>query len=201
MSGQVNCMHSKLMLLVYPNYLRIAIPTANLVKFDWGETGVMENSIFIIDLPRLEKPCHHEQLTAFGKSLHEYVKAMGMPSFVTEGILNFNFTNTANMAFVHTIGGSHRRSAIRKTGFPGLCSAVQQLQLGSKLTELDFAASSIGSLHDGFLSQLFSAAQGVEFQRNEAVLGVREKIRIYFPSRETVETSKGGLAVCLPIPS
>lgn len=44
MSGQINCMHSKLMLLFHETYLRIVIPTANLVKFDWGgNKGIMEN--------------------------------------------------------------------------------------------------------------------------------------------------------------
>lgn len=43
MDGQVNCMHSKLMLLFYPLYLRVVVPSANLVPYDWGETGVMEN--------------------------------------------------------------------------------------------------------------------------------------------------------------
>jgi hypothetical protein len=37
-------MHSKLMLLSHPSYLRIAVPSANLVPYDWGEAGgVMEN--------------------------------------------------------------------------------------------------------------------------------------------------------------
>ena len=36
-------MHAKLQLLKYPNYLRIVLPTGNLVPHDWGETGVMEN--------------------------------------------------------------------------------------------------------------------------------------------------------------
>lgn len=36
-------MHSKLQLLKYPSYLRLVIPTGNLVPYDWGETGVMEN--------------------------------------------------------------------------------------------------------------------------------------------------------------
>jgi hypothetical protein len=36
-------MHSKLQLLKFPNYLRLAIPTGNLVPYDWGESGVMEN--------------------------------------------------------------------------------------------------------------------------------------------------------------
>lgn len=43
MDGGVNCMHSKLMLLSHPSHLRIVVPSANLVPYDWGETGVMEN--------------------------------------------------------------------------------------------------------------------------------------------------------------
>jgi hypothetical protein len=36
-------MHSKLQLLSHPTYLRICVPSANLVPYDWGESGVMEN--------------------------------------------------------------------------------------------------------------------------------------------------------------
>ena len=36
-------MHSKLMLLSHPTYLRVVVPSANLVPYDWGESGVMEN--------------------------------------------------------------------------------------------------------------------------------------------------------------
>jgi hypothetical protein len=36
-------MHSKLQLLKYPSHLRVVIPTGNLMPYDWGETGVMEN--------------------------------------------------------------------------------------------------------------------------------------------------------------
>lgn len=44
MAGQINCMHSKLQLLSHPTHLRIAVPSANLVPYDWGESGgVMEN--------------------------------------------------------------------------------------------------------------------------------------------------------------
>ncbi|KAL9473798.1 hypothetical protein ACSS6W_008178 [Trichoderma asperelloides] len=39
----VGAMHSKLQLLKYPNHLRVVIPTGNLMPYDWGETGVMEN--------------------------------------------------------------------------------------------------------------------------------------------------------------
>lgn len=41
MEGQISCMHSKLMLLSHPGHLRVAVPTANLVSYDWGETGIV----------------------------------------------------------------------------------------------------------------------------------------------------------------
>lgn len=45
MEGQINCMHSKLMLLSHPSHLRVAVATANLVPHDWGETGIVRVSI------------------------------------------------------------------------------------------------------------------------------------------------------------
>lgn len=43
MEHGASCMHSKLQLLKFPTHIRIVIPTGNLVPYDWGETGVMEN--------------------------------------------------------------------------------------------------------------------------------------------------------------
>lgn len=52
MDGQINCMHSKLMLLFHPDYLRIAVPTANLTATDWGENNLMENVSTTVPLSR-----------------------------------------------------------------------------------------------------------------------------------------------------
>lgn len=78
MEGQVNCMHSKLMLLSHPGYLRVAVPTANLMSYDWGEDGVMENSVFLIDLPRLPDGQTTElaDMTNFGRELLFFLHAM-----------------------------------------------------------------------------------------------------------------------------
>ncbi len=46
-------MHSKLQVLRFPTYLRVVVPTGNLVPYDWGETGVMEN----VWLPFCEPSC------------------------------------------------------------------------------------------------------------------------------------------------
>ena len=131
-------MHSKLQLLKYPSYMRIAIPTGNLVPYvcspsfrlthtpsksrltitqptcrrdsadkmqDWGETGVMENSVFIIDLPRIEDKDKREQnqLTAFGEDLCYFLQAQGLDDTLTMTLRNYDFTETSRYAFVHSM--------------------------------------------------------------------------------------------------
>lgn len=54
MEGSTVCMHSKLMLMFHHDkhtkkeWLRVAVPSANLTDYDWGERGSMENVCFSI---------------------------------------------------------------------------------------------------------------------------------------------------------
>lgn len=223
MPGNVNCMHSKLMLLAHPTHLRIAVPTANLVPFDWGETGVMENSVFLIDLPRLPdgQETKPEKLTIFGQELWHFCGAMGLNSKTLQSLCNFDFAATKNMAFVHTVGGEHRSEAAwRRTGYPGLGSAVRQLGLQTDIAvRIDFVASSIGAVTKDLLHMIYLACKGddglTEYNRRtgsrprstkSSLAGtsgddkqaqiddaaIRRGFAIYFPSETTVRNSRGG---------
>ena len=223
MTGQVYCMHSKLMLLFHPHKLRIAIPTANLLDFDWGETGVMENSVFMIDLPRLPEGGKGQlfELTLFGKELLYFLEQKGLDEDVRSGVLNFDFTATQDMRFVHTVGGILYGEDAQRTGLPGLARAVRQLNLrtGEGL-QIDFAASSIGSLNDDQLRNMHAAARGEDMiaRANEATskakadffkscamkspsegMSIRDRMRVYFPTHETVKSSIAHAAgtICL----
>ena len=218
MDGQVNCMHSKLMLLSHSSYLRIVIPTANLVPYDWGETGVMENMVFLIDLPRLtdDQDSGRKNMTLFGQDLVYFLEAMGLDPNVIESVYKFDFSRTENLAFVHTIGGVHcgKQEPWRRTGYCGLGRAVKQLGLkSSEALHIDYVTSSVGALNMGFLSALYLAAQGddglTEYQwrsssnemnkalevqaiKEETQSHVNEGFRVYFPTRDTVASSTGG---------
>lgn len=165
MDGQINCMHSKLMLLAHPSYLRIVVPTANLVPYDWGENGVMENMVFLIDLPRLTdgQQVLPQDTTFFGRELIHFVRAMGLQEDVIRSVHNFDFSATDGLAFVHTIGGAHGGDAEswRRTGYCGLGRSVKELGLGTDgPLEVDFVTSSIGSLNSDFIRMLYLAATG-----------------------------------------
>lgn len=116
MNGQIMNMHSKLMLLFHKDYLRIVIPTANMIAVDWGETNkdprtgeswqpaVMENTVFLIDLPRRPdgKPAEEAE-TAFGKELVYFLTSQELGRNVLEGLLKHNFSETKHLRFVHSM--------------------------------------------------------------------------------------------------
>ncbi|PSN65764.1 phospholipase D/nuclease [Corynespora cassiicola Philippines] len=207
MGGQIMNMHSKLMLLFHSTHLRVVIPTANMMKLEWGETekdprtgeswqpAVLENSVFLIDLPRREdaKVGKREELTKFGKGLYDFLEAQEVGKNVLEGMLKFDFSETGNIAFVHSIGGSHTGKAGASTGLPGLCQAVRDLNLHDvKYLELDYTAASLGAVKRLFLKQIYSAACGESSVAPNLPDKVLERIRIFFPTNETVVNSTGG---------
>ncbi|KAF2773166.1 phospholipase D/nuclease [Teratosphaeria nubilosa] len=217
MDGQIHCMHSKLMLLFHPQKLRIAIPTANLLNFDWGETGQMENSIFMIDLPRLPADAERtvEHLTDFGKEMMFFIEKQCLDEDIRKGVLNFDFSATCNIAFIHTTGGALYRDEASRTGHPGLALAVRRLGLQTDRTEVDFAASSIGFLNDAYLLAIHSAVKGEDAiaqstaattkakadffnkpnkKTSSNPLDIRKALRIYFPTHDTVTSSTAGAA-------
>jgi hypothetical protein len=224
MEGNVNCMHSKLMLLFHPHKLRVAIPSANMTDYDWGEQGTMENSIFLIDLPRLEQTTitDAESLPQFGRELHFFLQKMGCEDDILTGILNFDFSNTKRLAFVHAVGASaHYGEDMERTGYVGLSKAIRELNSSSKNSvsstsdlHIDYAASSIGSLNDAFLTTIHNAARGEDataapkslsgpapkpFQNTSSITNIRDLFRVYYPLHSTVTSSKAGGAgtICL----
>ncbi|KAK4968153.1 hypothetical protein LTR66_011849 [Elasticomyces elasticus] len=206
MEGGVNCMHSKLMLLFHAHKLRVVVPSANLVSYDWGETGVMENSVFLIDLPRLSggEKRGREEMTEFGRNLMFFLDKSGVDEDVKEGALNFDFEKTKGLAFVCSVGGPSYGDDMPRTGFLGLNKGVRELGFETQDLEIDFAASSIGSLKVKFLEELYRAATGQAIpparkETNDSITVQRTKIhalerifRIYFPTHETVASSIGG---------
>jgi Tyrosyl-DNA phosphodiesterase len=98
-------------------------------------------------------------------------------------------------------GGSHFGDDLKRTGIPGLGRAVRALNLESDVEpEVDFTASSIGSLNDTFLKNLYLAAKGEQPQKiisRSVPEKLHNKFRIYFPLHQTVLASIGGPQVSI----
>ncbi|CAP86556.1 hypothetical protein E8E15_007437 [Penicillium rubens] len=201
MEPQVFCMHSKLLLMFHPGYLRIAVPSANLTPTDWGEDRLMENTVFLIDLPRLEVP--EAGKTPFYEELVYFLQASELHRNIIKKLDNFDFTETKRYAFVHTVGGSNTDGKWQRTGFSGLGRAIKSLGLETNApVNVDYVASSLGSINTPFLRSIYLACKGdnalLDYELRTAnrrreppaeVLAYNQEcldhFRIYFPSDET----------------
>lgn len=200
MDGNISNMHSKLILLFGTDKLRVVIPTANMIATDWGEInndwqpGVFENSVFLIDLPRRGDGSAGDRkvLTSFGRELVVFLEAQKIEPGVINGVLKFDFEQSHQLEFVHSIGGSHS-PGVSNTGLPGLAKALCRQNLHEvKHIELDYVSSSLGAINDAFLERIWLAAHGEHLLSTSEVKDIRRHIRVYFPTEETVVRSTGG---------
>ncbi|KAF1349417.1 phospholipase D/nuclease [Lizonia empirigonia] len=193
--------HSKYMLLAGEKKLRVVVSTANMEPEYWGEVknnwqpGVLENSVFVIDLPRRSDGAvgERKELPRFGDELMHFLEAQQLDSKIVNSILKFDFSQTSHLSFVHSIGGPSDVVS-HPTGLPSLTRAIQDLQLDKvRSLELDYAASSLGAIDDTFLQRIYLAAQGLEFTTgSKLAANVRRDFRIYYPTEETIKASIGG---------
>ncbi|KAK0646346.1 tyrosyl-DNA phosphodiesterase-domain-containing protein [Cercophora newfieldiana] len=215
-------MHSKLQLLKYANYLRIAIPTGNLVPYDWGETGVMENMVFIIDLPRFEnleqqREAQALKLTPFAEDLFYFLAAQGLDDSLVSTLQKYDFSETKRYAFVHSMAGSHSGESWKRTGesafdrlrgmkltvqHPGYCGlgrAVSALGLASEGDiELDYVCASLGAVNYDLLRGLYFASQGDSGLKEYQLRTTTRKGKTVSGGYDDVETLNKHIRVYFP---
>ncbi|KFA52919.1 hypothetical protein S40293_00945 [Stachybotrys chartarum IBT 40293] len=213
-------MHSKLQVLKYPGYLRVVVPTGNLVPYDWGESGVMENMVFLIDLPRLENPTDHSP-TMFSIELRRFLSASGVDDRMVSSLSNYDFSKTRELGFVYTIPGGHMDESLKSVvvmvahgwwlmaglGYCGLGGCVAALGLATEeLVEVDLVCASLGSVNYDLVTAIYNACRGddgmKEYRARTARKGsekaaglvesLKARFRIYFPTNQTVSRSRGG---------
>ncbi|KAK2061223.1 ubiquitin interaction domain-containing protein [Colletotrichum caudatum] len=183
-------MHSKLQIL---NYLRIVIPSGNLVPYDWGETGVLENMVFLIDLPKLEiiQQAAPRAETLFGTELRRFLRALGLDEKLIKSLDSYDFTETRRYGFVHSIAGSHTNDSWQHTGYCGLGSTVRSLGLATEdAVDIDYVVRKRQSKPTGSKAAK-AGLDGSRLVDNEP-LHLQRHFRIYFPTENTVSLSRGG---------
>ncbi|KAI9143771.1 hypothetical protein BKA69DRAFT_45662 [Paraphysoderma sedebokerense] len=84
------CMHVKLLVLFFDEYVRIVITSANLIAIHW-DNG-MENVIFVQDFPRHDGPITSPISSQFQLHLIQFLTALTVPSQVMDRLKGFDFS-------------------------------------------------------------------------------------------------------------
>lgn len=172
--------------------------------------------VFLIDVPRIEHPADRASntLTAFGEELSYFLEAQGVEQSMIRSLQNYDFAETSRYGFVHTMAGYHLDPSVwQRTGYCGLGRTIKALGLDSvDDVDLDYVCSSLGNLKRDLLAALYGACKGDsglrEYTARTGKSGKTKaaassegdhpnlsKIRVYYPSRDTVHRSRGGTNV------
>lgn len=229
-------MHSKLMLLFHDTHVRIVIPTANPISPDWGEKaqgenetgnyvidtdgkgGTMENTAFLIDLPRLSDESHDDAKqarnedeeqrldkqhvkTRFGTEILRFLRAQNIPKDIIKTLRKHDWSLTHDIQFVHTRPVSTKVDEGRSTGYGSLRAAVESLGLvipRSEPVEIDIAASSIGALNDTQLETLQRAVRGLHVEAKSTSTAKGRSQETLYPNDPMLSLPSNGLRIVYP---
>jgi tyrosyl-DNA phosphodiesterase 1 len=166
-------MHIKLFLLWYPDFIRVVIPSANLLKFDWN---CIENVVFYQDFKRGD-----HQSSVFFSDLQVLLTKMGVPNQVSSKLHGFDYSKAiGNLVF--SIPGWHHD--VEKYGHTRLASVVKNLNLNFGTPVVTSQGSSLGALTERWCNEFYASCIGKDGSSNQ-------NLQIVFPSRNSVFHAMG----------
>ena len=157
--------HSKIMLLVYPTFLRVVITSCNMMDID---TEMGDNHWYIHDVPKLHAQKKHV-LTDFETDLLAHLQHLSTPDDFIDSIRGLYDYSTVKVHLVTSVPGVCAGIKAEKHGLLRLRRVLLdlQLKLPDKKTagnlQLEVCTASVGDLNAKWLSGFHDCALGKEF--------------------------------------
>eukprot|EP00850_Spirogloea_muscicola_P009649 SM000054S18135 [mRNA] locus=s54:592783:596977:+ [translate_table: standard] len=205
--------HSKAMLLVYPQGVRIVVHTANLIEVDWSYKS---QGLWMQDFPCKMQGCER-QTSVFEDDLLDYLTALEWPGCLVPAadgdggdvkvdmsfFRRFDYSG-ATVRLVGSVPGYHQGSNLAKWGHMKLRNILQQETCFPSVfrgSPLVYQFSSLGSLDEKWMEEfLISVSSGS--CSSGCPLGVARDVRCIWPTVEDIRWSLEGYAAggCVPGP-
>ncbi|KAK6917354.1 Tyrosyl-DNA phosphodiesterase I [Dillenia turbinata] len=201
--------HSKAMLLVYAQGVRVIIHTANLIYVDWNNKS---QGLWMQDFPWKKDQSDHGKGCGFETDLVDYLSALKWPEFKvnlpTHGSFKINPSffksfdySSAAVRLIASVPGYHTGENLNKWGHMKLRNVLQECTFDKEFQKspLVYQFSSLGSLDDKWMAELASSmSSGLSEDKTPLGLGIPQ---IIWPTVEDVRCSLEGYAAGNAIPS
>ncbi|KZO92068.1 phospholipase D/nuclease [Calocera viscosa TUFC12733] len=209
-------MHIKLMLLFHKSgRLRIVLPTANLVDYDWRD---IENTVFVQDLPSIHDPSAEDpQSHDFPTYLWGVLKSLNVPAgllnLVNTGYHSLPIQSLADLQnkwdwskvkakLVASVAGNYEGwYNVRMYGHPRLAAVIRDIgappKKGKQLN-IECQGSSVGNYTTQYLNEVYKSCCGTDpiswIDTPKARLSKLPwpPVKILFPTLQTVDESVFG---------
>ncbi|XP_044461851.1 tyrosyl-DNA phosphodiesterase 1 isoform X2 [Mangifera indica] len=200
--------HSKAMILVYPQGVRIIVHTANLIYVDWNNKtqGLWMQDFPWKDLNSPSKAC------GFETDLIDYLSALKWPEFSANipALGNFKINSSffrkfdyssAMVRLIASVPGYHSGPNLKKWGHMKLRTVLEESIFDKEFQKspLIYQFSSLGSLDEKWMGEL-KCSMSSGLSEDKTPLGIGEPL-IIWPTVEDVRCSLEGYAAGNAIPS
>ncbi|KAF3779977.1 Tyrosyl-DNA phosphodiesterase 1 [Nymphaea thermarum] len=197
--------HSKAMLLVYPQGVRVVIHTANLIYVDWNNKT---QGLWMQDFPWKQRQ-DYSKTSPFEEDLVDYLEKLKWPGLnvsipvAGNATINSSFFrkfdfSSASVRLIASVPGYHSGGSLKKWGHMKLRSVLQE-SLFDKEFQTSPIFSSLGSLDQKWMDEL-SASMSSGLSENGSSLGLGN-VQIIWPNVEDVRCSLEGYAAGNALPS
>ncbi|QCD91881.1 tyrosyl-DNA phosphodiesterase 1 isoform X1 [Vigna unguiculata] len=200
--------HSKAMLLIYPQGVRVIVHTANLIYVDWNNKS---QGLWMQDFPWKDQNSPSNG-SGFENDLVEYLSMLKWPEFSVKlpslGSVSicpsffrkFDYSD-ARVRLIASVPGYHSGSSLKRWGHMKLRSLLQECTFDEefKKSPLVYQFSSLGSLDEKWMTELASS-MSAGLSKDKTPLGMGEP-QIIWPTVEDVRCSLEGYAAGSAVPS
>lgn len=200
--------HSKAMLLVYPQGVRVIVHTANLIHVDWNNKS---QGLWMQDFPWKDQK-NPSKGCSFESDLVDYLSTLKWPEFSADlqalgrfsisplFFKKFDYSSSA-VRLIASVPGYHTGANLKKWGHMKMRSVLQEFTFDKQFqrSPLVYQFSSLGSLDEKWMEEFaYSLCAGVSDDKKP--LGMGEPL-IIWPTVEDVRCSLEGYAAGNAIPS
>lgn len=186
--------HSKILVLVYPNFLRIVITSCNMMDVD---TEFNDNHWYIHDLPKLSSPAKVET-TGFEADLLSHLRALGTPEDFISSIEGMYDYSGVKVHLVTSVPGTHSGLKAQQYGLLRLRRVLKDLDL--KLVQkkaagdlrLEICTATLGNLSARWLNGFHDCALGKDvIEVPESEPAVPDGLKLFYPTNDDVMAAEG----------
>lgn len=182
--------HSKILALVYPDFLRIVITSCNMMDID---TELGDNHFYTHDLPKLAT--QQQSLSAFESDFLVHLEALGTPiEFISSIQGNYDYS-TVKVHLVTSVPGTYSGIKAQDCGLLRLRRIIGSLDLNlpqkkrqGKL-QIEVCAASLGNLSARWLDGFYDCAMGRKYVEITEDCDVPGGLKLFYPTVEDVRSA------------
>ncbi|KAI0409206.1 tyrosyl-DNA phosphodiesterase I [Xylaria palmicola] len=183
--------HSKILLLVYPNFLRIIITSCNMMYVD---TELGDNHWYIHDIPKRAAPSSRPP-SGFEADLLSHMEALGTPGAFLDSVRGHYDYSTVKVHLVTSVPGVCSGAKAERHGLLRLRRIIKQMNLDLSEKEdsgnllLEVCAASVGNLSAKWLNGFYDCAVGKDkIETHEESHNV-PKLKLFYPTMQDVKNA------------